>query len=303
MTKNLAASVRQRLLNLSQQRTENFQLILSQYARERFLYRLGLSPYSEKFVLKGAMLFSVWSKQPYRPTRDLDLLGFGENTLEQLKSIFKEICLFPVEEDGIRFLVNTIQCGKIREDQIYGGTRITLDAELASAKIKMQIDIGFGDRITPKAEQIQFPVLLDFPPPTLKCYPKETVVAEKYQAMIILGISNSRMKDFFDIWILCREFSFQGRILSEAIQRTFETRKSPLPEKEPFAFTAEFYNDSSKQQQWNAFLRKGNLEKIDLQKVIIPLKKFLLPPTQAILKNESFEQTWNFSEYWQKISE
>lgn len=208
--KNIAASVRQRLLERSRQRGEDFQFILSRYASERLLYRLSVSPHREGFVLKGALLFLLWGGELHRPTRDLDLLGFGDSSVAALEKVFRELCATTVEDDGLVFVAESVVAGQIREDQEYGGVRVKLVAMLERAKIPMQVDIGFGDAITPAARWHNYPTLLDAPPPRLRTYPRETVVAEKLEAMVSLGMSNSRMKDFYDVAVLARQFDFDG---------------------------------------------------------------------------------------------
>ena len=217
----MAASVRGRLLKLSRERREEFHGLLTRYALERLLYRLGLSGHREQFVLKGAMLFPLWKSEPHRPTRDLDLLGKGNPTIAHLEQVFGEVCRVSAGEDGIQFLPDTVVGVQIREDQVYEGVRIRLVARLAGATIPLQIDIGFGDVVTPAPTEVEYPTILDFPPPRLQAYPRETVIAEKLQAMVTLGIANSRMKDFYDVWVLAQSFAFEGDLLCRAIQATF----------------------------------------------------------------------------------
>ncbi|MCO4761458.1 MAG: nucleotidyl transferase AbiEii/AbiGii toxin family protein [Myxococcales bacterium] len=277
--KNLPASVRARLLNLARDKGEDFAGLLTRYVLERFMYRLGSSEHAERFVLKGATLFAIWSDQPHRPTRDLDLLGFGINDVPALVGVFQQVCEQDVEPDGLVFDPASVQGGVIREDQIYEGVRITLLATLARARISVQVDVGFGDSVFPEAESVEVPVLLDFPPPVLSAYAKETVVAEKLQAMVALGIVNSRLKDFYDIWVLARHNAFDGAVLSEAVRRTFTRRDSLLPLNPPVALTPEFSDDSAKAVQWRAFLRRGRLVAGEpgLDEVVVFLASFLLP--------------------------
>jgi hypothetical protein len=200
--KDVAASVRQRLLNLSRERGEDFQLTLIYYALERLLYRLSRSAARERFVLKGAMLFSVWSGAPHRATRDLDLLGKGPNDVGVLVKDFQEICWTPVEDDGLKFLAESVTGEEIRDGKEYEGVRLSFEARLGVARIPIQVDIGFGDVVLPKPVSLEYPTLLDFPAPRLLAYPRETVIAERFQSMVELGIANSRTKDFFDLWSL-----------------------------------------------------------------------------------------------------
>lgn len=277
--KNLPASVRARLLNLARERGEDFTGLLTRFALERLMFRLASSEHTDRFVLKGATLFAIWSDQPHRPTRDLDLLGFGLNDVPALVEVFKQVCEQKVEPDGLVFDPTTVQGGQIREDRIYAGVRVTMVATLARARIPVQVDVGFGDSVFPEPQWVQFPVLLDFPAPVLNAYAKETVVAEKLQAMVALGIINSRMKDFYDIWVLGRHNAFDGSLLREAIRRTFERRRSHLPKSPPVALTSAFSTDPAKATQWRAFLRRARLAAGEpgLDEVIDFLAGFLLP--------------------------
>lgn len=277
--KNLPASVRARLLNVARERGEDFTGILTRFALERLMFRLASSDFADRFVLKGATLFAIWSDQPHRPTRDLDLLGFGVHDVRALVEVFEQVCEQAVEPDGLVFDAATVQGGLIREDRVYEGVRITMAATLARARISLQVDVGFGDSVFPEPAAVEVPVLLDFPAPVLSAYAKETVVAEKLQAMVALGIINSRMKDFYDVWVLARDNAFDGPLLSEAIRRTFERRGSPLPTSPPVALTSEFSGDPAKTTQWRAFLRRGRLVAGEprLDEVIDLLAGFLLP--------------------------
>jgi predicted nucleotidyltransferase component of viral defense system len=296
----LATSVRQRLLDLSRERGEDFQLILTWYASERLLYRLGSSKHAETFVLKGAMLFPVWDSRSYRPTKDLDLLGYGDASSERLTAIFKEICQSNVEPDGLDFDVQNIRVAEIREDQEYQGQRVQIIAYLGRARINLQIDIGFGDVITPAAEEINYPTLLDFPAPHIRAYPRETVIAEKLQAMVALGMLNSRMKDFYDTWMIARRFEFQGTVLAEAIKSTFNRRNTEIPASLPSALSDEFASDPGKITQWTAFLRRTGLEDsaADLDHVIDELRTFLMPPVVAAARGEVFDLSWTDGGPW-----
>lgn len=292
--RDMGASVRHRLLNLSRQRGEDFQFLLTRYGLERLLYRLAKSAHARTFVLKGAALFQLWTGQPHRSTRDLDLLGHGTPDPERIRMVFQEVCSAAVENDGLIFLTDGIQAAPIKEDDIYQGIRLKIEARLENARIALQVDIGFGDAITPGPESVTFPVLLDFPAPLLQAYPRETVVAEKFHAMVVLGIANSRMKDFYDLWTLAHHFEFAGPILCAAFRATFDRRQTPLPAKTPLALTSRFGMDSSKSIQWTAFVRKGRLSEspASLNEVVQVLKSFLMPPTRALVSNETFEQTW-----------
>ncbi len=227
--KNLPASVRQKLRNLARERNVDFGLILVKYGLERILFRLSRSSYRDVFILKGALLFELWTEQRYRPTRDADFLARGHNAPERFATIFRELCVLKVDEDGLRFDADTVGAERISEDADYEGVRVTFVAFLERAKIPIQIDIGFGDIITPAPSETDYPALLDFPSPRLMAYPKETVVAEKLEALVKLGIANTRMKDFYDLEILSRIFTFEGKTLAKAIQNTFQKRGTDLP--------------------------------------------------------------------------
>lgn len=299
--KNVAASVHQRLYDRARTRGEDFNLTLTHYAIERLLYRLSQSRYRDRFVLKGAMLLTVWSGTPYRATRDLDLLGRGDNEVAALVTMFREICQVPVEDDGLAFVADSLRGEEIREDQEYEGVRLTLDARLGSARIPLQVDIGFGDDVKPKPEEMEYPAMLDAAAPRLLTYPREAVVAEKFQAMVFLGIGNSRMKDFFDVWFLTQRFEFSGERLCEAIKATFERRRTSLPGEPPLALTAEFSMDKAKQTQWQAFLKKAGLEGSapPLPEVVGLLQRFLMPPVTALMDGKPFAQVWPVGGPWQ----
>lgn len=297
MANDVAASVRQKLLNLSRDEKKDFQLILIRYASERILYRLGVSKYSDKFILKGALLLTLWFEGGNRATRDIDLLGFGDNSITAIENIFKEICQIS-ENDGLEFDFNSIQGKEIKEDQTYKGVRITLMCRLSNARIPVQIDVGFGDTIHPIPEEKVLPTLLDSTSPKIRCYPLETVVAEKFQAMVALGIKNSRMKDFYDVWLLSNQTNFQGKVLSKAIKATFEKRETPIPNQKPFAFTDEFYQDSMKETQWKSFLKKGKLGDLEFEKIIEELIDFLMPISESIFKSQLFEIEWTPANKW-----
>lgn len=204
---NIAASVRARLLNLARQTNQPFDVLLTRFVHERLLYRLSRSPHADRFVLKGAMLLTTWLPETARGTRDLDLLGFGDASEERILGIFQEV-LAIAGDDGVAFDLDALQVAPIREELEYGGVRLRSTASLAGARIAVVVDIGFGDSVEPGLETIDYPALLDLPAPRLRAYAPETVVAEKFQAMVALGRANSRMKDFYDIWILWRSFTF-----------------------------------------------------------------------------------------------
>lgn len=298
--KNISASVRQRLLNLAKERNDDFQLVLIRYGVERLLYRLSVSPYAKQFVLKGAMLFQLWTGQPHRSTLDVDLLGSGDDDVDRLVKLFREVCSQKAEEDGLTFLPESVRGDLIREEQRYGGIRIQMTAVLDNARIPIQIDIGFGDAITPKAQQVQYPTLLGHTAPNLRAYPMVTAVAEKYESSVSLGITNSRMKDFYDLWVLARDFDFEGTTLARAIRATFERRGTALPAAPPVALTEEFSGDKTKQTQWKAFVGRGRLvaEAPDFESVVAMLHSFLWPVTEALAAGDKFELNWAAGGPW-----
>ena len=298
---NLAASVKQRLLTLSRERKEDFNLLLTKYALERLLFRIGQSSYQKIFVLKGALLFELWTKQAHRPTRDADFLSDGDSNPHRFETIFKEICVLSVVDDVLLFDPESVTAQRIKEDADYEGVRVTFMGYLDKARIPMQIDIGFGDAVTPDAVEASFPTILDGPMPMLFAYPKETVVAEKFEAAVKLGIANSRMKDFHDLRALAELFSFEGEILSLAIARTFERRKTTLPQSAPpLAFTAEFFDDPSKKAQWTAFSTKNKLyiKPETLEDVMSIIRSFLMPLIAEIGKEYGFKRSWKPGGPW-----
>ncbi len=294
--KNLPASVRQRLLNLSKERKEPFDLVLVRYGIERLLYRLSRSAHAEKFLLKGAMLFALWADGTHRPTRDVDFLGFGPKDDEELKAIFAELCRLETEPDGLTFLPDSVTATSIREEAAYPGTRITLEARLENARIPLQVDIGFGDVVTPAPEEVTFPALLDFPAPHLRAYPIYTVIAEKLEASVRLGEANTRMKDFFDLWFLSRKFPFEGKLLKEAVTRTFARRQMALPATPPVALTPEFA--ALKAATWAAFLRRNALATVELTVAIDAIRTFAWPVMEAAVKATDFNQSWTLGKGW-----
>ena len=284
---NVAASIRQRLLNEAKRRGESFDYILSLYARERFLARLTHSPHRNRLVLKGASVFAVWL-DVHRPSRDLDFLGSGNFGEEETVRLIDSIVAIAAE-DGLEFDRSSITVESIREAGEYRGVRVHLVATLDTARIAMQIDIGLGDAVTPRPQAATLPVILDgLTAPRVKVYPPETIVAEKLHAMVKLGIANSRMKDFFDLYALASAREFDEDLLAKAVRRTFERRKTAMPE-EAFALTEHFYTDRHKQTQWRAFLRKSGVEAPeDFSVVGGLLRTFLLP----LLGSEAKSRVW-----------
>ena len=255
----ITQSVRQQLLNRSRGSGENYNLLLTRYAVERLLYRLSQSAHADAFVLKGAMLFTVWTGALHRPTRDLDLLGFGEPSEERLVGVFCDVCGQAVEDDGMTFDESSVTAAPIRDEHAYAGIRLRMAAKLGQAQLNLQVDVGFGDVVMPDARFEAYPTLLDQPAPRLLVYSRESVVAEKLETMVSLGMANSRMKDFYDAWVLLERFEIDDAVLAAAIRATFECRRTPTPTTVPLALTAEFAGDPNKQRQWAGFLRRSGL--------------------------------------------
>lgn len=273
--KNLGASVRARLLKLSKANGQSFDLVLTRFALERLLYRLSQSPHADRFVLKGAMLMMSWFDDPHRGTRDLDLLGFGDPGEGAMLATFRDILAQDVE-DGVLFDPDSLRVDRIREELEYGGLRLRALASVGGARINLTIDIGFGDALEPEPEVVDYPVMLDLPVPRLRAYARETVIAEKFQAMVALGRANSRMKDFYDVLILSRSFSFDDDRLARAIAATFARRATPIPVEVPDALTPAFAEDEQKQRQWQAFVDDVATDPGELSAVIEELANFLL---------------------------
>lgn len=272
MSRNLAASIRTRLKQRADARKQDFNLILTHYGLERLLYRLSISPLAGNYLLKGALLFSLWYDQPHRPTRDADLLDFGPDDIDTAVAAFREICAMEVE-DGIAFDPASVNGSVIRKEAGYGGVRIDLLAKLDGARITLQVDIGFGDAVTPAPESVSYPVLLDdLPAPKLRSYPKYTVVAEKFHAVCLLGMANTRMKDYFDLWVLLTEGALEPTELRRAIDATFARRQLQVPDTTPSGLSHAFAQDAVKTAQWIAFLKKNRLQALNLMDVVTLLR-------------------------------
>jgi hypothetical protein len=272
MSRNLGASIRARLKQRADASGQEFNLILTHYGLERLLYRLSISAHAGNFLLKGALLFSLWYDQPHRPTRDVDLLGFGPDDIESAVSAFREICSIAVE-DGIEFNPASVKGAEIRKEAGYGGVRIDIVAKLDGARIALQVDIGFGDAVTPGPVNVSYPVLLDdLPAPYLRAYPKYTVVAEKFHAVCLLGMSNTRLKDYFDLKVLFDDGGLDPLELHRAIEATFQRRQMPIPTALPAGLSEAFASDASKRTQWHAFLKKNRLDAIALVDVVTGLR-------------------------------
>jgi predicted nucleotidyltransferase component of viral defense system len=289
--RDLGASVKHRLLALARERSEELQYLLVRYAIERFLYRLSESRHAERFLLKGATLHAAWHPEAHRPTWDLDLEGIGESSPAILARVFQEVCKQAVESDGLTFEAGSVRTEPTREEGIYQGVRIHLTGHLGKARVPLQVDIGFGDPVTPGPVELEYPVLLDFPSPRLRAYPPETVVAEKVETLAALGMKNSRMKDIFDLWYIAGHFDLDGAIIQRALRATFHARRLPIPSTTPTALTSEFSRDASKGALWRGFLAKSGLTApTELGAVMDFLADFILPP--LIAPEGGFTRSW-----------
>jgi len=298
-TANLPASVHQLLLNKARQTHRPFNELLQYYAMERFLYRLSKSPHAARFILKGALMFAAWKLESYRPTKDIDLLGRTANQVESIVAIAREICAQAVVPDGLVFNPATVKGARINENASYEGVRIRFQSNLGAARVTLQLDIGFGDVIVPAPQPIEYPTLLDSAAPRLRGYSKESIVAEKFESMVTLGILNSRMKDYFDIWTLSRQFDFDGQTLGNAISKTFSNRGTKIVP-EPIGLTAKFADDSTKNHQWRGFIRKSRLDASpELADVIVTIASFLGPLVAALSAGKSFRRKWTPPGPWE----
>jgi len=297
--KNTAASVHRRLLNKTKESSRPFNELLQHFAIERFIYRLSKSPHADRFILKGALMFSVWSGSGSRPTMDIDLLGRIDNSLEVIVAAMKDACGMDVEADGMSFNAETVTAVRITEDAEYEGVRVRVRGGLGNARVSLQIDIGFGDVIVPGPIKVAYPALLDFPAPELNGYTMESTIAEKFQAMVKLGVLNSRMKDFYDIWMLSRTFDFRGEMLAEAVEKTFENRNTPITIA-PTVFDPSFVKDGDKKVQWQGFIRKAKLADAPeaFEDVVVAVKVFLEPLVASLAEIRPFRSIWNAPGPW-----
>tara|TARA_Y100000294_G_C8557617_1_gene337783 strand:+ start:435 stop:1349 length:915 start_codon:yes stop_codon:yes gene_type:complete len=298
--KNIHASIRTQLQSKAKETNQPFAEILQYYGMERFLYRFSRSKHAEKFTLKGALMFTVWQVPERRTTLDIDFSTRYDNQIPTIENVIRDVCKGPVTPDGIVFDRETIKGQKIKEDADYEGVRVKFKGFLERSRIPMQVDVGFGDIIYPRPRAVYYPVILDFPRPHLKGYPAESVVSEKFEAMIKLGLLNSRMKDFYDIWLMMRRFDFDGLKLAEAVKRTFKHRKNSLPKRKPL-FAEEIYDEKSDRQTlWKAFLKKEDIKHApeNLYVTAREIEKFLIKPLNAINKGEKFIGGWKPSGPW-----
>ena len=275
--KNIGASVRTRINNKAKEDKVNTLFLLTRYALERMLYRLSVSEHRDSFLLKGALLFDLWYDVPLRPTRDIDLLGFGMAEIPHLLKVFEDLCAIEVE-DGINFEATSIEAEEIRKEANYSGTRVTLVGAIAGAKCAVQVDVGYGDAVTPAPEMATYPVMLkDMPAPQLRVYPQYTVIAEKFEAIVNLGMANSRMKDYFDLWVLLRNAALDPAILEQAVQATFTRRGTAMPIGTPVGLSDQFALDKSRVDLWDAFVGRNKLKAESLAETVTYLReRFIL---------------------------
>lgn len=300
----MVQSIHQRLLNHARAEHREPQTTLVRYGQERLLYRLGLSRHRERFVLKGALLFRLWADDLHRPTVDVDFLAYGRNAVDHLVDAFREICLQPVEEDGLIFPPESVRGTPIRDEAEYRGVRLRLAARLGSARIPLQVDVGFGDLVEPTPQWAEYPSLLGAPPPVLRVYPKEAVVAEKFHVMVVRGLLNSRLKDYYDIYTLARDTAFEGAVLARAMAATFHARQTPMPDAVLPCLTASFADDPIKQAAWSAFLAKNHLNTgaVALSEVVTTLARFLMPAAAWAASGEAPRCTWDPNGSWSPIA-
>jgi predicted nucleotidyltransferase component of viral defense system len=296
---DISISVHERLLNKARESSRPFNVLFQYFSMERFLYRLSKTSHARKFVLKGALMFTVWNIQANRTTKDIDLLGWFESDVETMNAIMRETCNQNVEPDGMSFDANSISCNSIIEDAIYEGIRAHVRGNLGKNRVVLQLDVGFGDVVYPSTSDVLYPTILAFPAPGLKGYSRESMIAEKFQAMVKLGELNSRMKDFYDIWILLKQFDFDGPVLAEAITKTFEIRKTKMPPL-PTAFKKSFSEDQRRETQWRAFWRKVVLDRTpsSFSEIMAEIRSFLAPVLTAIVAQKSFHKKWQAPGPW-----
>ncbi len=296
---NTAASVHQRLITMAKESSRPFNELLQYFAIERFIYRLSMSPHADRFILKGALMFLAWNGQPVRPTMDIDLLGKIENNLDVIIAAMKDACDMDVKADGMSFDAGSVTAVRITETAKYEGVRVRLRCSLGNAVVPLQVDIAFGDVIVPGPRKVAYPALLDFPVPKLNGYTRESAIAEKFEAMVKLGVVNSRMKDFYDIWMLSQSSDFKGKTLSEAIARTFENRRTPIAAN-PTVFEPSFIDDANKKTQWIAFIRKAKLVNAPeaFEEVVAAVKVFLQPLIVSLAERQPFQRIWTAPGPW-----
>ena len=295
----MGASAFNRLKALARSPAQDFNLTLIRYACERLLYRLSRSPHSSSFMLKGATLFVVWEEEPHRATRDIDLLGFGEDSAERLRAVFADICRQEVQDDVVRFDPHSVSVSDILEGQTYQGKRMHVGGTLGTATLSVQVDIGFGDALANWDAEVVLPTLLDFPAPRLRAYAVEAVVAEKLHAMAQHGMLNSRTKDIYDVQALAARLPFDGASLTEAMRLTFGRRGRPIGADLPAPLTAAFAADETMLVRWGGFLRRNRLDAVELPDAVDALRAFLLEPWDALARGDAFARHWPPGGPWQ----
>ncbi len=300
---DVGASAFNRLKALARAPGYDFNLTLTRYGCERLLYRLSQSQHRDAFMLKGATLFMVWEEEPHRPTRDIDLLGFGEDSAERLRGVFTDVCRQGVEDDGVVFDSGSIGITDIREGQTYQGKRLTIRGRIGTARLQVQVDVGFGDAVVSDGGEVVLPPLLDFPAPRLRAYPAEAVVAEKLHAMVQHGVFNSRMKDIYDVQALSARLEFDGTRLCEAMRATFERRGTQIEVALPAALTPALAVDEVMSQRWAAFLRRIRLSEIELTVAVHKARSFLLEPWTAVAQHAEFHRRWPPGGPWESPGE
>ena len=303
MSPNAATSIRARLLNKAKSEGTEFQHFLVRYACERFLYRLGVSGERDRYILKGASLHAVWMGDPFRATRDIDFLAFAENGEEAVRGLMKAICNISCPEDEVTFDLDTLQISTIRDSQKYSGQRAKFRAFLGTARIGIQADFGFGDVVTPGPEEVRIPTILEnLPAPFLFAYPQISTIAEKFESMVHLGIRNSRMKDFHDIWMLSETFAYDGVGLQQAIVRCFDRRGSVWAFETPEALTPSFFANAERLANWNGYRHLVNLSNTPpppFEAIGCRIQSFLAPVRASILSGKPFEMHWPAGGPWQ----
>ena len=298
--KNLAESIRHRLRNRFKESGEDISFGLQRYASERFLYRLGESSHRDRFILKGAALYAIWGSSVYRPTRDLDFTGYGSSEISDIIEVFRDLCAMPGAGDGLYFDRDSVSAEPIRDEAEYHGLRVRFRALLGESKILMQADIGFGNAVEPAPVEIQYLTLLDHPAPRIRAYPLEAVIAEKLHAMVVLGERSSRFKDFYDLYVFARQFSFKGEDLYRAIAATFNRRGTAIDAALPTALSPRFFADDARAEQWRAYLSRNSLPGAPADFIAVGelLQAFLVPLWRAHADGRPFSDTWPASGPW-----
>jgi len=294
VARSVAQSIHHRLVNYARAAHREAQTTFVRYGQERLLYRLGQSRHRERFVLKGALLFSLWANDLHRPTMDVDFLAYGQSAVDSVVDAFREVCIEPVEEDGLVFPPESVRGEAIREEAEYQGVRLRLVARLGSARIPLQVDMGFGDAVEPAPQWAEYPSLLGAPPPVLRVYPKEAVVAEKFHVMATRGLLNSRLKDYYDLYTLAGHSTFEGAVLARAMAATFRARRTPIPDGVLPSLGSPFADDPVKQRAWSAFLAKNRPDAgaASLADVVATLAGFVTPAAAWAASGEDPRRIW-----------